>query len=424
MLWIRNCKSVFTLEQAFAKNGRSPKWSELCEQKSKDVLVLGSQIVAVGSPREISRTIQELKLGKSKRKPGLEEMDGKGKTLIPALHECHTHLLFAGHRAHEFEMRIAGATYQEIAAKGGGIANTVTATRKASSQELTALGVSRLKKFSKQGIATVEVKSGYGLSLKEELKILRVAKKMSRLNPKDPLPRLISTYLGPHSQSPDFKDLESYFSSILESHLPKVRKEKLADRVDIFIEKGFFSSHQAEHYFRVAKDLGFQFVAHAEQLSHSQGIETAVRAGATSVDHLVHASKTDILTLAKSNTTSVFLPAADFYLKIPYPKARDLIENGGMFALATDFNPGSSPTQDVGFVGLLARLEMKMSLAEVICAYTIGAAHALGIGAETSAILPGLRADLTLIDGSLNDLFYSVGNHPIFATWSGGIRIF
>jgi len=334
---------------------------------------------------------------------------------LPGFVESHTHLVFSGDRSHEFELRNQGVSYQEIAKKGGGIKSTMKSVRKSSPIELLKLAQKRVDSFTKQGVTTLEIKSGYALDKKNEVKMLKVIQSLVG-------PKIISTYLGAHAVPPEFDSSKKYLDFIKKEMLPLIKKQSLANRVDMFIEKGYFSKMEAKSYYELAEELGFQLAAHTEQLSRSGGYEVLL-GGAHSVDHMIELSKTDILKVAKSNLTSVLLPGADYYLKTPYPKARDLIDAGARVALATDFNPGSCPTQDISFIGNLARLEMKMKLHEVIAAYTIGGAHALGLQNEVGSLEAGKKADFVTFHDSWKSLFYQVGYHPIHQTYRNAKKI-
>jgi imidazolonepropionase len=275
----------------------------------------------------------------------------------------------------------------------------------------------RADKFLAQGVTTLEVKSGYGLDLESEIKCLRAASQIKG-------PRIVRTFLGPHAKAPEFKDINEYFETVLEKILPRIAEQKLADRVDIFIEKGFFSAEQGEKYFKKAKSLGLDITAHVEQLSNSGGTRAALQFEACSVDHLVEIDTVEREKLAKSQTVAVLLPTSDFYLKISYPPARELIDQGACVALSTDFNPGTSPTQDLSFVGILARVEMKMALPEVLSAWTFGAAKALKMHSSLGSLEVGKQCDFIILDASWRELFYSVGSHPIRSVWRNCQKVF
>ena len=334
-----------------------------------------------------------------------KEIDLKKKKVLPAFIECHTHSLFAGSRADEFELRNNGVSYLEIAKKGGGILSTMKKTRTASAKELLASTQERVNNFIRQGVATVEVKSGYALDMKNEIKSLEVINKISTA-------RVIPTFLGAHAKPPEYDSYGKYLEYLAKEVLPLVKKKKLSNRVDIFIEKNFFEVPEARTYLSAAKRLGFEVTIHANQLSLSGGAELALELQAQSADHVIHLTEETIQYFARNKTVAVLLPAADLYMKCPYPPARNLIDSGATVALATDYNPGSCPTQDLSLVGLLARLEMKMTLPEVFKAYTINAARALGIDHEEGSLAVGKRANFICTDAELSDFFYSAGTMP------------
>lgn len=337
-----------------------------------------------------------------------------GQSVLPGFVECHTHSVFAGNRGEEFEWRLRGQSYQEISQKGGGILYTVRATREASEDQLRNLLQERMIRFLDQGVTTVEIKSGYGLDLPTEVKCLRVAKQMKG-------PQIVTTYLGPHSRSPDFKSLDSYLDYLIDEVMPTVKREGLADRADIYIEKGFYTVEQGKRYFEAARRLGFSLTAHVEQLSEFGGADLALEYGANSVDHVVFINSETQKRLAQSKSVAVLLPTADFYLNMEYPPARSLLDQGGCCALSTDFNPGTSPSQDIGFVGLLARVRMKMTLPEVISGFTYSAAKALGIENKGTLTL-GSRADFSVLNRSWRELFYSVGDSAVDRVFVSGIE--
>ncbi|AZZ38292.1 imidazolonepropionase [Bdellovibrio sp. qaytius] len=332
-------------------------------------------------------------------------IDLKNKKVMPAFIECHTHSVFAGSRADEFELRNTGSSYLEIAKKGGGILSTMRKTRKATPKDLLASTQERVNNFIKQGVATVEIKSGYALDLKNEIKTLEVIHKIKTA-------RVIPTFLGAHAKPPEYDSYGQYLEFLATKVLPIVKKKKLSNRVDIFIEKNFFEVAESRTYLAAAKKLGFEVTIHANQLSLSGGAELALELQAQSADHVINLSDDTIQYFAKSKTVAVLLPAADLYMKCAYPPARALIDSGATVALATDYNPGTCPTQDLSLVGLLARLEMKMTLSEVFKAYTINAAKALGIDREEGSLSVGKRANFISTDAELTDFFYSAGAMP------------
>jgi imidazolonepropionase len=254
-------------------------------------------------------------------------------------------------------------------------------------------------------VSTLEIKSGYGLDLKTEIKMLEVAKSMQG-------PQITTTFLGAHALPKEFDSYTEYLNYITDVVLPVVKRKKLANRVDIFIEKNFFESRDAKIFLQKAKDLNFDLTIHANQLSESGGAELAVELNAKSADHVIHLSDETIQNFSKAKTVAVLLPTADLYMKCAYPKARELIDAGATVALSTDFNPGSCPSQDLMLVGLLARLEMKMTLPEIFLAYTKNAATALGIQNLEGDFSVGKLANFICTDAKLADFFYSAGRVP------------
>jgi imidazolonepropionase len=405
--WIlRNIGELLTLKGAAAKQGRSIEEEDLSVVRRACVVVVRGKIAWVGPERSLPSEFD------SNLATGFQTIDAQGKSVMPAFIECHTHSIFTGDRADEFEMRNLGCSYQEIAQSGGGILSTVKSTRRASEDDLVCLGQERLNEFARQGVSTVEIKSGYGLRSNDEYKILRAAQRLKGL-------RVIRTYLGPHSVPPG-KTSTEYLHQILNRDLPFVAKNKLAHRADIFVEAGYFSREQGDLYMKKARQLGFQLTIHGDQLTRSGGCELAISHAALSADHLVCIGKRQISGLAKSEVTAVLLPGADFYLKMNYPPARALIAAGARVAVATDFNPGSCPSQSLSLMGVLARRYMGMSLPELIVAYTLNAGYALGLQDQIGSIEVGKAADLQMFSGSWRQLFYKVGEMGVAQVWCQG----
>lgn len=345
-----------------------------------------------------------------------QEIDLQGHLVLPGFVECHTHTVFAGSRGFEMEMKFQGEPYLEIAKKGGGILSTVQAARKASLQELEKLNRTRIQNFIEQGVTTLEIKSGYGLDLKTEIKMLESI-------PGDMGIDIVKTFLGAHAKPVEFSSHSDYLKELAEKYLPEIKKQNLASRVDIFVEKNFFESEAASEYLKIAKSFGFDLTIHADQLSLSGGTQLACELGAHSADHCIQITDSEISMLQKTKTVAVLLPAADLYLKCAYPPARKLIDGGGVVALSTDFNPGTSPTQDLALVGMLARREMKMTLDEVIDAYTIGAAQALGLQNKIGKLAVGYQADFTVWDCDESELFLKIGDQKPDCVYKMGQRL-
>lgn len=408
----RNIGELLTLEAVTKKDGRRIVERDLGFIKKAAFIEKRGRLIWVGRESQLTPLLVKDLCGKENVcENGMDQM-----TVMPSFTESHTHLVFAGHRGDEFEMRQQGLSYQEIAERGGGIFSTVKATRGATASQLSKLVKYRVNQFINQGVTCLEIKSGYGLDRNSEMKMLKAADGDYGIE-------IHRTFLGAHACPSEYKNAEDYMEFLVKEMLPEVSSQGLATRVDIFIERGYFSKKMALAYFKKAKALGFQITAHVEQLKRTGGAVLAVQQGALSVDHLVQSSRSDIAALSKSKTVCTFLPGADLYLKMPYPPARSFIEAGACVALATDFNPGSCPTQDLSIIGLLARLEMKMSLAECIAAYTYGAARALGVHHDRGSLVTGKYCDFIVLDGSWRDLFYSIGHHPVSQVWHRGGRL-
>lgn len=324
--------------------------------------------------------------------PGI---DAGGNLVIPGLIDCHTHLLFGGWRAEEFEQKLAGASYLDILKGGGGILDTVRKTRAASDQELFTRCQRFLTEMAALGVTTVEVKSGYGLSLTEELRALRIYDDLAALG----LARVLSTCLAAHTVPPEFQNRRpEYVQMLCQELLPEIKNRKLSTRfVDLFLEEGAFSEADARTIAAAARQLGFGIKLHADQITDQNGGALAAELDATSVDHLERISESSIKRLAASKTVAVLLPLASLYLgKEPAP-ALHLKEAGIPFAIATDFNPGSAPSYHLPLVLMLGCTLYRLSPAEVFRAGTLHAAQALGIEQETGSLALGKSADFCIL---------------------------
>lgn len=391
MILIKDAKQILTLQGAAKKGARHTLDQDLTALTGHAILIEKNKIKWIGPQKEIPKaSFKKIK----------KEISAKNKVVMPAFTECHTHTVFAGERYTEFEMRNTGVSYQEIAARGGGILSSRKAVAATSKADLLKLTQKRVDKFTQQGVATIEIKSGYGLDLENEIKSLEVVKKLKGAN-------FVKTFLGAHAIPKEFGSAKEYLAFLSEFIYPEIKRKKLADRVDIFIEKGFFSAEESRSYLELGKKIGLDVVIHADQLSLSGGTELAVQLGALSADHIIQIQDKEIRNLAQSEVTGVLLPLADLYMKCAYPPARKLIEAGARVAVSTDFNPGSCPSQDVQMTGLLARLEMKMTLPEVIVAYTLGASYALKRQATEGSLEVGKSAQLIFLEDSYAGLFYS-----------------
>lgn len=342
--------------------------------------------------------------------PDTETVDATGKVVLPGFVDSHTHLIFAGSRADEFEQRLEGMTYQQIAGHGGGINATVRCVREASKEQLKALAKPRLERLLRFGVTTVEVKSGYGLSLADELKCLEG---VAELNAEGPL-ELVPTFLGAHAVPPEFRgNRDGYVRLVIEQMLPEVARNRLAEFCDAFCETGVFSLEESERILRRAAELGLKLKLHADELTPLGGAELAGKLSAASADHLLCITERGIDALAKSGTVATLLPGTAFFLGVAYAPARKLIERGVPVALASDCNPGTCPTENLPLTGAMACTQMKMLPAEVVAALTLNAAAALDRSAHVGSIEVGKQADLVIFDVTdYRHLFYHFGvNH-------------
>lgn len=335
-----------------------------------------------------------------------------GRFVLPSWCDSHTHLVFAGSREDEFIDKIKGLSYAAIAAKGGGILSSAKKINETSEDELFLQSYKRLQEVISFGTGAVEIKSGYGLCLESELKMLRVIKKL-----KERSKALIkSTFLGAHTFPTEYKNnRELYINSVINEMLPAVAKENLADYIDVFCEEGFFTTQETETICRAGMQYGLKPKIHANQLTASGAVQAGIRVDALSVDHLEMMDDTAIKALANSNTIGTLLPSAAFFLRMPYQPARKLIDANCAVALASDFNPGSSPSGNMNFVGALSCIQLRMLPEEVINAATINGAFAMEVQDKVGSIAIGKKANLIITKPmpSLNFLFYAFGSNNI-----------
>ncbi len=392
----KNIRTLYTLKGFFIKEGVRPVEKDFLPIKDAAMVVNKGVVEWVGKEKNLPKGY----LGKT--------YNLKGLNVYPSFTESHTHLVFGGDRKKEFEEKINGATYQDIQKLGGGILKTIKDTTKIPLKELIKISQKRVDKFKKQGVTLLEIKSGYGQNFKIESKQLEVAFLLKGI-------KIKPTYLALHS----FKgDKLEYVHKVVNKDLPKILKKfpKL-DRVDLFIENNFFDLNDLKLFLTTALNNKLNFCVHADQLSFSKGSLESAKLGALSVEHSVYVKDSEIKEMSKYKTVVNLLPTADFYLNTKYPKARKIIDEGVRVSLATDYNPGSSPTQDLSFVGVLARRQMKMSLAEVWCAYTVNASRALGVF-NKGALIKGLNADFFTSDGGPEDFFYEIGFQPVIKVYN------
>lgn len=333
-----------------------------------------------------------------------EKLDAEHQNVIPALIDCHTHLAFAGNRWNETTVKIQGKSYLEIAESGGGIRSTVAATRKASFDELVTLAQQRLQAIKKSGVRTIECKSGYGLNLESELKILRVYKQLAEQNPDM---RMCSTLLAAHTIPTEFQENRSgYINLIIHGIIPAVAEEGLADFFDVFVEKGAFTFDEAVEMGEIAKLYGMKIKLHADQLSHQRGAELSARLDAVSADHLEQIKPEDFHFMRESGTVAVSLPIASAYLNQPVLPARKLLEAKIPVAVATDFNPGSAPVSNLHYAMNLAVVLQRMTADEVMLGVTVHAATALGMS-DVGVLATGYKPEFLILESdSIEEWIY------------------
>lgn len=321
----------------------------------------------------------------------LQVIDATNKLVFPCWCDSHTHLVFAGSREKEFVDRINGLSYEEIAKRGGGILNSAKKLQSASEEDLIESALKRLNEIMQLGTGAVEIKSGYGLTVKDEIKILHVIRKLSR-QVGTPL-SIKSTFLGAHAVPAEMKK-EKYIDIIIKEMLPQIAEEKLADYCDVFCEKNYFTEDDTIKILTAAKKFGLKGKVHAEQLSHSGGVEAGVECGAISVDHLEFLQDEDIFILKNSDTMPTILPGAQWFLQLQNPPARKMIDAGLPLAIASDYNPGSSPSGNMNFMLSLACVQYKLTPEEVINAATINSAYAMDLSETHGSISIGKQANV------------------------------
>lgn len=374
------------------------------------VAVRDGEVVAVGTEEELRSVEAE------------EKIDCNGKLVTPGLVEPHTHLVFGGSREHEMALKQQGVPYLEILQRGGGILSTVKATRETSEADLIGKAKFHLERMMTHGITTMEAKSGYGLDYDTEMKQLRVAKKLNEETPMD----VVSTFLGAHAIPEEYKNEPDTFLNKMLEMLPEIKGKQLAEFVDIFCETGVFSVEQSRRFLEKAKKAGFRVKIHADEIDPLGGAELAADVGAITGDHLVGASDEGIRRLAEEGVIAVLLPGTSFYLgKEKYARARDMIEAGVAVALSTDFNPGSSVTENLQFIMNLAALKLKMTPEEIWNAVTVNNAYAIGRGDSAGKIATGRKADLVIWDAT-NYLYipYHYGVNHVHSVFKEGRKVY
>ncbi len=409
-------KIIHNAAQIVTINTKGKNYKRGNEMNDLDVLTDHSIVIANGNIESI-RHNDEVNHSEFD-----EVIDLSGKVISPGFIDCHTHTVFAGSRANEFKMKLAGVDYEEIARQGGGIISTVKAVRQSTEEELFEIAKERIEYFISQGITTLEIKSGYGLDFENEIKILKVVKRLNEELPID----IVSTFLGAHTTPPEYKGKQNeYVDLVINEMLPFVAENSLADYCDVFCEATAFSTEQTKRIFQKATDLNLRLKLHTDQFNNLGGLGLALEMNADSVDHLEVLAEEDISKVAQSEMAIVLLPGVSFFLDYGFAPGRKLIDNNAVVALSTDYNPGSSHIANLNFIMSLAALKMKMSIEQTISAVTINAAKAINVHVRTGSIEANKKADFAVFDtNEYADIVYNVGKNLNCMTIKNGEVIY
>lgn len=404
-LLIKNCKALVGVEESGKEKLvlTGSEMNELNVLENAWLAVEGEKIVGFGS-MEDWEGITDWR--------NLEVVDASGKYVIPSFCDSHSHVVYAGNRENEWVDRLNGMTYEEIANNGGGIINSALRLRDTSEEELYEQAMVRVNEVIAQGTGALEVKSGYGLSMESELKILRVIKRIKESTDLT----IKATLLAAHAIPPEYKgNKEGYVNHIINDIIPKVKSEQLADYIDVFCEKGYFDNNDTERILKAGAEVGLKAKFHVNQFTISGGIEVGVNQNALSVDHLEVLADEEIDLLKGKQTISTLLPSCSFFLEIPYSPARKMIDSGLAVALATDYNPGSTPSGKVPFVMSLAAIKMKMKVNEVFNAACLNGAYAMDLSSSLGSLAVGKTANffITKEIPSYSFIPYSFGGDHI-----------
>jgi imidazolonepropionase len=415
-LIIKNASEVVTCSGFTAKKGK--EMSELGIIAGGAVVIEQGKITRVGGTADV---MAELKTS-GKDLSGFKTVDASGKAVLPGFVDSHTHLVFGGYRADEYAWRLQGDSYMDILQRGGGILSTVRATRSASREELTEAGLKRLDSMLAFGVTTVEGKSGYGLDRETEIKQLEVMADLDRLHPLDVVP----TFMGAHAVLPEHKGREeAYIDFLLEEVVPEVASRRLAEFCDVFCEKNVFSVAQSLRLLTKAAESGLKSKLHADEIVRLGGAELAAEIGATSADHLLHASDEGLRAMAAAGVVATLLPATAFSLREPYARGRFMIDAGCAVALATDFNPGSCFSESIPLAAALAALYMNLSPEEIVTALTLNGAAALGRAQVAGSLDPGKQGDVVILENpSYRFIPYHIGVSTVEKVIKRGVLVF
>ncbi len=396
-----NFSQVATLKEAHKKDGRKLIASDLSVICNSSIVTKDDQIVWVGPSVDLPLEFLEV-----------EKIDVNGKVCTPELVDAHTHLVFGGDRSHEYTMRLNGASYEEIAAAGGGILNTMNGTNSLTRSDLLDLAVIRAREMKAQGVGTIEVKSGYGLNFEKEFEISRIISDLKNILAPDI--QIINTYMAAHAVPREYKSSYEYMKEVVLPLLDQLYEEKIISSVDIFHEKNYFTDEDVVSLFERASRLGISVKIHADEFNDNGGASLAVRYNALSADHLLKISDVGIKNISESNTVATLLPGTGLFLGKEMAPGRKLLDAGAKVAIASDFNPGSCHCSNLLLLASLAAPMYKMNIAELWCAITLNAAHALGLK-DQGAIAPGMKARFSIFNtDSIDKITYSWGKNFTF----------
>lgn len=400
---IKNIKSLLQIREAELKFVSGKAMDELPSLDNAFLAIEDGEIIAFGSMDDWGG-IDDWR--------DLEVIDADGKYVLPAFCDSHTHIVFAKTRENEFEDRIKGLSYEEIAKKGGGILNSAKKLQDATEEELIGSALKRLNEIAKTGTGAVEIKSGYGLTVEAEIKMLRVIKRLKEISPLT----IKATFLGAHAFPAEFKENhQGYIDLIINEMLPIIGAEELADYIDAFCERNYFSKEELDQILEAGAKYGLVPKVHVNQFSVQGGVEVSIKHGARSVDHLEEIDQNDIEHLKNSNCMPTILPSCSFFLNIPYGDARRLMQEDIPVALATDYNPGSTPSGNLPFVMSLACIKMKMTPNEAINAVTLNSAFAMNLEETHGSISIGKKANVIITKEipSVAHMPYSFSANPV-----------
>ncbi len=386
-IFIRNIKELVQTESIARTWVKGKEMAELPTLKDAFLYIEDGLIAGFGRMRDFA----DSPFLKKALQPGVREIDATGRMVLPAFCDSHTHLVYAGSREIEYIDKIRGLSYEEIARRGGGILNSAKRLQEADELMLLEQALERLEEIRQMGTGAVEIKSGYGLTPESELKMLRVIRSLKEYSPLT----IKATFLGAHAVPAEFKkDQAAYVDQVISEMIPAVAAEGLADYIDVFCDRGFFTVEETERILMAGLKHGLRPKIHANELDFSGGIQTGVKYGALSVDHLEFTGEEEMTALKNSDTMPTLLPGAAFFLGMEYPPARQMIDAGLPVAMASDYNPGSSPSGNMQLVMSLGCIQMRMLPEEVIHAVTLNGAYAMGVEKELGTIAVGKKANL------------------------------